>query len=170
MDILLVKILFLIALLVGVFGSILPILPGAPLSFAALLVAKIFGFSELSWWVIALFGVLTIVGIILDYLIPVVTTKRMGGSKYGIIGLIIGFIVGVVFSPFGFVSIILAPFFGALIGELIYDQQNPKRALKSAAGSIIGYALTSGYGLILTLSMFAVYLFFDIIYLLFWVK
>ena len=86
MEDLIIKILFAGAMLLGVAGSILPVLPGAPLAFGSLLLARIFNFSELSWWVIGLFGVLTIIGIILDYTVPIATTKKMGGSKYGIWG------------------------------------------------------------------------------------
>ncbi len=162
MEDLIIKILFAGAMLLGVAGSILPVLPGAPLAFGSLLLARIFNFSELSWWVIGLFGVLTIIGIILDYTVPIATTKKMGGSKYGIWGLIIGFIIGLLFSPFGFISILIAPFLGALIGELIYDRHNHKRAVKAATGSLVGYFLTSGYGILLCLSMLAVFVTRDI--------
>ena len=163
MEDIIVKIIFAGAMLVGVAGSILPVLPGAPLAFGSLLLAKILDFSGLSWWVIIVFGILTIIGIILDYTVPIATTKRMGGSKYGIWGMILGFIVGIIFSPFGFISIIIAPFLGALIGELIYDRQNHKRAVKAATGSVIGYFLTSGYGMILSLVMLGIFLVYDII-------
>ncbi len=155
-------------MLAGVVGAVLPVLPGAPLAFGALLLAKIFHFTEINWWIIGLFGFLTIAGIILDYIVPIATTKKMGGSKYGIWGLVVGFMVGIIFSPFGFVSIIIAPFFGALIGELIYDRQNHKRAVRAAAGSMIGYFLTSGYGMGLSLAMFAVFCIYDIFKVYVW--
>lgn len=157
-----IKSLFAVVMLLGVAGSILPVLPGAPLAFGSLLLAKILNFSEISWWVVGIFGFLTIIGVVLDYVVPVATTKKMGGSKYGVYGLILGLIIGIIFSPFGFVSIIIAPFLGALIGELIYDRQNHKRAVKAAAGSIIGYFLTSGYGMALCLSMLVVFLLKDV--------
>ncbi|NLN34216.1 MAG: DUF456 domain-containing protein [Flavobacteriaceae bacterium] len=163
MEDLIFKLLFAVLMLIGAAGAVLPVLPGAPLAFASLLLAKILNFSELSWWLIALFGVLTLVGGLLDYLLPIATTKKLGGSKYGIWGLVIGLIVGILFSPFGLISIILAPFLGALIGELIYDRKNHKRAMKAASGSVIGYFLTSGYGFLLSMSMLAVFLFYDII-------
>ena len=163
MEDLIFKLLFAVLMLIGAAGAVFPVLPGAPLAFASLLLAKILNFSELSWWLIALFGVLTLVGALLDYLLPIATTKKLGGSKYGIWGLVIGLIVGILFSPFGLISIILAPFLGALIGELIYDRKNHKRAMKAASGSVIGYFLTSGYGFLLSMSMLAVFLFYDII-------
>lgn len=149
-------------MLVGAVGAVVPVLPGALLSFGALLLARILHFSELSWWVIGIFGFLTILGIVLDYIVPVATTKKMGGSKYGIWGLILGLIVGIVFSPFGFVSIIIAPFLGALIGELIYDRENHKRAFRAALGSVIGYGITTVYGLFISLVMLGVFLYYDV--------
>lgn len=163
MEDLIFKLLFAVLMLIGAAGAILPVLPGAPLAFVSLLLAKILNFSELSWWFIALFGILTLVGVLLDYLLPIATTKKFGGSKYGIWGLVIGLIVGILFSPFGLISIVLAPFLGALMGELIYDRKNHKRAVKAASGSVIGYFLTSGYGFLLSMSMLAVFLFYDII-------
>ena len=76
--VLIIKILIALILLVGVFGSILPVLPGAPLSFVTLLISKFFNFTELSFWVIGLFGFFTLLSAVLDYIIPVLTTKRMG--------------------------------------------------------------------------------------------
>lgn len=163
MEDLFIKIIFAVIMLVGVAGTILPVLPGSPIAFGALLLAKITGFSEISWWIIALFGVLTIIGVILDYVVPIATTKKMGGSKYGVWGLVIGLIIGIIFSPFGFVSIIIAPFLGALAGELIYDRKNHKRAIKAATGSVIGYFLTSGYGMVLCLVMLGVFVYYDIV-------
>lgn len=162
MEDLIIKIIFGLVMLAGVAGAVLPVLPGAPLAFGSLLLAKILHFTGISWWVIGLFGLLTIVGIVLDYTVPIAATKKMGGSRYGVWGLVIGLIVGIVFSPFGFVSIIIAPFLGAWVGELIYDRQNHKRAVKAAFGSVIGYFLTSGFGMLLSLAMFAAFFFHDI--------
>lgn len=145
-------------MLVGAVGAVVPVLPGAPLAFGALLLARILHYSELSWWVIGVFGFLTFLGIILDYVIPIATAKKMGGSKYGVRGLIIGLIIGVMFAPFGLISILIAPFLGAVLGELIYDYKNGKRAFKAASGAIVGYLLTSGYGVLISLIMVVVFL------------
>jgi|26BtaG_2_1085354.scaffolds.fasta_scaffold00098_5 hypothetical protein len=163
MDEWVIHVLFLMVMFVGVLGAILPVLPGAPITFGTLITAKILQFSDLNWWLIVIFGGLTLLGVLLDYLIPIVATKKMGGSKYGIVGMILGLIIGIIFAPFGFVSIIISPFLGALIGELIYDTKNHKRAFTAALGSVVGYALTSSYGFLLSLSMFAVYLFYDVL-------
>lgn len=159
---LLVQIILAMVMLAGALGAVLPVLPGAPIAFASLLLARILHFSELSWWVIGIFGFLTVLGIVLDYAVPVAATRKMGGSKYGIWGLVIGLIIGILFSPFGLVSIVVVPFLGALAGELLYDRKNHKRAFKAASGTIIAYFLTSGYGMLLSLAMLAVFLYNDV--------
>ncbi len=72
---------------------------------------------------------------VLDYVIPSVGTKKLGGSKYGVWGSTIGIIVGLFFGPLG---IILGPAVGAFIGELIYQKQADV-ALKAALGSFVGF-------------------------------
>ncbi|GAA0738676.1 hypothetical protein GCM10009431_06830 [Gaetbulibacter jejuensis] len=73
---------------------------------------------------------------LLDYVIPAMGTKRFGGSKAGMIGTTIGLIIGLIFlGPFG---IIIGPFFGALIGELINKSEFDK-AVKAAFGSFLGF-------------------------------
>lgn len=163
MEVLIIKLIFVIMMIIGIIGVILPVLPGLPLVYAVLLFAKILGYSQLSWWWVLVFGLITAFGILMDYLIPVSVTKRLGGSKYGLIGLTIGFVIGIIFSPFGFFSIIIAPFLGSIIGELIYDRKNYKRAIKSASGSVVGYFLSIFYSLIFSFIILAVFLFKDIL-------
>lgn len=163
MEELTVKIIFGVIMVIGILGVLLPVLPGLPLIFGALLLAKILGYSSISWWLIVVFGLLSVIGMVLDYLIPMATTKKFGGSRYGLIGLTIGFVVGLIFAPVGLFSIIVMPFLGALVGELIYDRKSHRRALKAATGSVIGYFLSLAYGLTLAFVMFAFYLFKDIL-------
>lgn len=163
MDDLVVKIFFGIVMVVGILGTILPVLPGTPIVFGALLLAKILGFSQISWWLVAIFGVFTIAGMVLDYFLPFAVTRRTGGSKYGLVGLGLGLVVGIIFSPFGMFSIIVAPFLGVLIAELIYDRKNRGRAVKAAFGSVAAYFITSLYGLVLSFVIFGVYLFQDVL-------
>jgi len=82
----------------------------------------------------------------LDYIVPVIGTKKFGGTKRGVrgsmIGLVIGVIVlpitGITLGPFGILGIILGPFLGAYIGESTGGQDS-KRALRAAFGSFIGF-------------------------------
>ena len=97
-----------------------------------------------------------LLGALLDYLLPAYMTKKLGGTKYGIWGSIVGLIIGLFFPPIGF---IVGPFLGALLGELIFTAASPKVALKSAFGSFVGFILTTGYDIILTLIFIGIFVY-----------
>lgn len=130
-------VLGIIMMLVGILGSILPLLPGPPLCFVALLIQQLrteppFTAKFLWIWV----GI-TVVVTALDYIIPLYGTRKFGGSKYGIWGCTIGLVAGFWLGPLG---IIIGPFAGAFIGEMIASN-NSDHALKAAWGSFVGFLL-----------------------------
>ena len=140
MDLLLLLLGF-ICMIVGIFGSFLPVLPGLSSCWVGLLLLYLTKAVENNYWVLGITFLLTIVITILDYIIPAKGTKKFGGSSYGVWGTNIGLIVGIIAPiPFG---VIIGPFVGALVGELIYDSTNHQRALKAATGSVLGFLASS---------------------------
>ena len=79
----------------------------------------------------------------LDYIIPALGTKKFGGSKAGMIGTTIGLFIAIFFPIFGIFGIIIWPFIGAYVGEVL-SKSNSKKALKAAFGSFLGF-LTSTF-------------------------
>jgi uncharacterized protein YqgC (DUF456 family) len=144
MDIAL-AILAALLILVGLAGSILPVLPGPPLCWVGLLVLHFSAYAEFSVTFLSVMFGLMVVITVLDYFIPIWGTKRFGGTKAGVRGSIVGLVVGLFFGPLG---IILGPFLGALVGELIVNQSDMNKALKSAAGSFVGFLLGTGIKLV----------------------
>ena len=138
-DILLV-VLGVCFLLGGLAGCILPIVPGPPLSYIALLFLQATRFGEFSVKFLIITAVIMIVITIVDYLLPVWGTKKWGGSKAGAVGAIIGLLAGLFFPPFG---IIVGPFGGAVAGEMIAGRDT-KTALRSGLGSFIGFLFGTG--------------------------
>lgn len=135
MDIFLLILGFVLTIL-GIIGSFLPVLPGPLSGWAGLLILHLTDAIPMNF---LLLGITLIVAIIiwtLDYIIPIVGTKKFGGSKKGIYGTLIGIVIGL-FSPIPF-GILFGAFFGALIGELIHDNNNLYRAFKTSFGAIIG--------------------------------
>lgn len=126
-----------ILLVVGIVGSVLPVLPGPPLSWIGLLVLKFTPSvsHHISWVAIIVLGLFTLIVAILDNLLPIWSTKRIGGSKKVVWGAGVGFVAGFWFGPLG---IIFGPFVGALIGGLIAGS-HIKQALKHASGAFIGF-------------------------------
>lgn len=136
MDILLVSIGFIL-MLVGILGSVLPVLPGVPISWLGLLMIYLAPSVPMDWIFLSITLVLAIFLYILDYIIPAIGTKRFGGSKAGAWGAIIGLFAGIIAPiPFG---ILIGPFVGALIGELVVNKTERKLAFKAAFGSFIGF-------------------------------
>lgn len=139
MDIILVVIAALLMIL-GLIGSFLPILPGPLTSWVGLLVFHLTDVVPMNWTFLIITFVIALAIWVLDYIIPAMGTKRYGGSKAGMIGTTIGLLVGL-FSPIPG-GIIIGPFFGALIGELIYKSDFDK-AVKAAFGSFIGFVAST---------------------------
>lgn len=136
MDILFVSIGFVL-MLVGILGSVLPVLPGVPISWLGLLMIYLAPSVPMDWVFLSITLVVAIVLYVLDYIIPSIGTKRFGGSRAGAWGAIIGLFVGI-FAPIPF-GILIGPFFGALIGELVVNKTEGKQAFKAALGSFIGF-------------------------------
>jgi len=138
---LLLLIIGFLFMIIGLFGSFLPVLPGPSISWLGLLLLYFTNAVPVNYWVLGISFLITAVVSVLDYVIPAKGTKKFGGSSYGIWGTNIGLIVGIFAPiPFGF---IIGPFVGAFLGELLYDYKDHQRALKSATGSFIGFLASS---------------------------
>ena len=134
MDILFV-IIGIILLLVGIVGCVLPVLPGQILAWASLLMLQFKSDPPFAAKFIILWALITAGVTILDYIVPLWGTKKLGGSKYGIWGAALGLLVGIFFSPIG---LIVGPFAGAFAGEMIAGKDS-NTAFKSGLGSFIGF-------------------------------
>ncbi|MCK9301598.1 MAG: DUF456 domain-containing protein [Bacteroidales bacterium] len=147
-----------VLILIGLCGCILPILPGPPISFIGLLLLQLSSkhpFTSKYMWLLA---VIVVVVTIIDNVIPIFGTKKLGGTKWGTWGATIGLIIGFFFAPYG---IIIGPFAGAVIGELLYGKDS-KVAFKSGIGSLIGFVC--GTGLKLMTSGWITYEFFKALF------
>jgi len=155
-------ILGLVLALLGLIGCLLPVIPGPPISFVGLLVlsyAK--NWEAFSVTFLVVMGVLTVVVVVLDYVVPAGGAKKYGASKTGVAGSIIGMLAGVFFfPPFG---LFLGAFVGALVGELI-ARKGGQEALRAGWGVFVGIMVGTG----LKLAFTGVILFFYIKELVYW--
>ncbi len=153
-------ILAAVLLLTGLIGSVLPVLPGPPLAFAGLLAMHFSGPNyRIALWLLISLGIITVLVAVLDYVLPSLGTTYFGGTKYGSRGSTVGLVIGLFTSWLGPWGIIIGPFLGALIGELIFGQPMNVE-LKSATGSFLGFVSGSFMKVILCLMMSGVYLFY----------
>lgn len=133
MDIVLI-ILGVLCLLIGFIGSIIPAIPGIPVAYVALWLLHATDKVQFSWYILLIWGIVTLVVLILDYVVPAWGTKHFGGSRWGTWGSLVGVVVGLFLGPWG---IILGPFIGAVIGELIAGKGSSE-AFRAGFGSFIG--------------------------------
>lgn len=152
-------ILGLIALTVGLLGTIYPAIPGLGLMFGgAWLLAysgdyQIFGSTTLIF-----LGIVTIIGTAMDYVAGMLGAKYTGASKPAIWGAFIGGIVGAFFSLPG---LLLGPLLGAGIGEFIARKdmwQAGKVGLGTFVGFIIGTVAKVGCALTIVLTLLTLWI------------
>jgi uncharacterized protein YqgC (DUF456 family) len=137
MDIALLIFGFLL-MLVGIIGSFLPVLPGPTVSWIGLLLLYLTKVVPDDWVFLGITLVIALVVFALDYIIPAVGTKKFGGTRAGMIGTTLGLLVALIFPILGPLGIIIWPFVGALVGELM-NKADKKTATKAAFGSFIGF-------------------------------
>lgn len=127
-----------VCVIVGFVGCILPVIPGIPLSYLGLILLHLTSKVDFSPQFLIIWGIVVIVIQILDYFVPIWGTKRFGGGKKGMWGSMLGIVVGVFILPSW--GIIIFPFVGAVIGELL-DEKEIKEAMKAGLGSFLGFVL-----------------------------
>jgi len=144
-----------ICMVIGIIGCLMPVLPGPPVSYTGLLLLQLTSRHPFSTRFLVVFGIVTVLALVLDYIIPVYGTRKLQGTTYGIWGSALGLIIGIVFfSPFG---IIIGPLLGAFIGELVAGK-DIKRAMRSSLGSLIGFLAGTAIKLVLSITMAYYYL------------
>ena len=141
MDIVLLIIAGLL-LLIGIIGCVVPGLPGTPIAYAGLWIAQATDRVDFSWQMLLIWGIVTLLVSVLDYIVPAWGTKKFGGTKWGVWGSTIGVFIGL---GFGAVGVILGPLVGAFLGELIatarkgeITEESVSAALRAGWGSFVG--------------------------------
>ena len=134
-------ILAILAGVVGIAGSIIPGLPGPPVSWAGLLLLFIWGPEEVPIKALAIWGVVMVAVSVIDYLVPMYFTKMTGGSRFAERGALVGLIAGIIFTPIG---MILGSFLGAFLSEMYWGGKSAGDALKAAFGSFLGFITGTG--------------------------
>ena len=144
----------IILALVGLAGAVLPVLPGPPIAFLAMLLLLLCDGNDVTIAQLVVAGIAAAVITLLDYIAPIWFAKKTGGSKSGTWGATIGLVIGFFVGPIG---IIAGPFIGAFVGELLADTPKEK-AFGVASMTFIAFMLTTGlklvYGIVLLVIVF----------------
>ena len=120
-------------------------LPGTVISYIGMLCVSFSSYSELSTLTLATWGIVAVVVIVMDYVLPGYFSKKFGGTKAGVTGATIGTIAGIFFGPLG---IIFGPFVGAVIGELLAEKLTFNQALTVGFGSMLSFLVGTLFKLI----------------------
>ncbi len=138
--------------IIGIAGCIVPGLPGSVLSYAGLLCAYFTSYSTISATALWVWLAVAVAVSIADYFLPAWMTRRFGGSRAGAIGATVGVFAGFfIFPPVG---IVLGPFIGAVIGEMINDRRDPSKAVLVGVGSFFAFVAGTGIKLAASIGMF----------------
>lgn len=131
----------LVFFVIAFLGLVYPIIPSALFMFLGFLsygfIASFEGMNWFFWTIQVLFLILLFVA---DTLSNLVGVKKFGGSKAGMWGSTIGLLLGPFVIPFA--GILLGPFLGAILAELIVKRRTIQQAFVVGIGSLVGF-LTS---------------------------
>ena len=154
MESIILTVLGAILALIGLAGMLLPIIPGAPILFAGLLLAAWADqFAYVGTGTLVLLGGLAVLTYLVDLLAGSFGVKRFGASPRAMIGAAAGTLLGLFFGLFG---VIVGPFIGASIGELT-SSRNLGTAGRAGIGATLGLALGAAAKLALAFTMLGIF-------------
>ena len=153
MDTIWIALISGLLIVIGTLGAILPFLPGLPVAWVGLLIYSIWGRADI--WGLIVFGVLIGLTIIVDIFAPAIAAKGRKASRLGVMGAIIGGLIGI--FALGPIGILLCPFVGAFIGEMM-NAANTEHALRVATAAMFGLVIGSAFKLIVGSAMFIYFL------------
>ena len=150
-------VLYLVAgalILIGLIGVVLPALPGLPLMFAGMLLAAWTDhFQRVPIWVIVILGLMSLAALLIDFLATSLGAKRYGAGKLAIVGAMLGTLAGLFF---GIPGLLVGPFVGAMIGELMHGKQLAQ-ASKVGMATWLGLIFGTGLKVAVAIAMLAIF-------------
>jgi len=153
-------ILALLVMSIGVVGSVLPGVPSTPLVLLSAIGHKLyFGDSGVGGVVIGLLAGVTVLSLLMDSLASIYGAKRLGATRRGAIGALVGGLIGLFFNLPG---ILLGPFLGALAFEMAGGRKL-KESSRAGLGATLGLlagALGKAFCCLAMITLFAA----DVIY------
>lgn len=131
-------ILGILALAIGLLGTVYPAIPGLGLMFGgAWLLAYASDYQIFSTGTLVFLGIVAAAGMAMDYVSGMLGAKYTGASKTALTGAFAGGIAGIFF---GLPGLLLGPMLGAAAGELM-AQRDMYQAGKVSIGTLIGFVI-----------------------------
>lgn len=128
----------IVAVLLGLAGIILPLLPGVPLIFGGLwLIAWLDGFSRVSVTTVVVIAAMAAIAWLVDYIAAALGVRQAGASRLAVLGAAIGAVIGI---AAGLAGVIVGPVIGAVIGEWL-ARRNHVQAARAGVAAGLGFIL-----------------------------
>ena len=126
----------IVVMAIGLLGTVVPFIPGTTIILGAaiahrLLVGPAYG---MNWWGLGGMVALTLLSYGVEFASGFFGAKRVGATKWGVVGAVVGGIIGI-FT--GFITLLILPIAGAVVGELIAGQRLVS-AGKAGWGTLLG--------------------------------
>jgi uncharacterized protein YqgC (DUF456 family) len=134
-EITLLWVLCVVLMVLGLAGTVLPVLPGTLLVWAGIVLgAWIDDFTQISMTTLGVITVLAVLAWALDYAAGWMGAQRAGASKQALVGAAVGTVLGLFM---GFVGVLFMPLVGAALGEYL-ARQDHGRAAKVGVATWVG--------------------------------
>ncbi len=138
MEITLLWILSVILILLGLAGTVLPVLPGTLLVWGGIVLgAWIDDFARVGMTTVLVITVLAVLAWALDYVAGLLGAKKAGASKLALLGAAVGTVLGLFM---GLVGVFFMPLVGAAVGEYL-ARRDQARAVKVGVATWVGIML-----------------------------
>ena len=138
MEVTLLWVLCVALIVLGLAGTVLPVLPGTLLVWAGIVLgAWIDDFARVSVTTVVVVSVLGVVAWGLDYAAGLLGAQKAGASKQALLGAAVGTVVGLFM---GLVGVLFMPLVGAAVGEYM-ARKDQARAVKVGLATWVGIML-----------------------------
>ena len=147
--------LTLVLMLVGLVGTLVPLMPGTLLILVATLVHKLLLPESISWGAFIWIALFFVISVVADIVCTLVGTRLFGGSKWGMAGAGSGALIGMFFS---LPALLLGTILGAFAAEKLGARRSHGEAIKAGAGAAIGFVASAVARVGCALAMIALFL------------
>jgi uncharacterized protein len=148
-----------VLVVLGVAGTVLPVLPGILFVFGGLfLAAWAQDFTRVGWVGLTLIGVLALLAFGADFAASALGAKRVGASPKALLGATLGGVVGIFF---GLPGLLLGPFAGAVLGEL-WARGGFAQATRAGFGTWVGLLFAAVAKLVIAFLMIGTFAAFSL--------
>ena len=127
-------------MMVGLIGTIVPMLPGTTFILLGVFLAKFFIPESIVWAGIGWIGLFWFLSVLADIAGVIIGTRLFGGSKWGMTGASGGALIGMFFS---LPALLLGTFLGAFAAEKFGAKKGDRDSLRAGVGATAGFLLST---------------------------